>query len=106
MTNQQLRSQTRPGKPGINYTFTMKHLLLFLLLIALLTGCARRYTITLQNGNQITAHGKPKLQGDAYVFKDANGQQGFVSAGRVREIAPASMATSTSDSKFKGPPKK
>jgi hypothetical protein len=84
----------------------MKKLLLSLLLIATLAGCARHYTVTLSNGNQITALGKPKLQGNNYVFKDAKGQMGFVPAMRVREISPASMGTSTSDSQFKGPPKK
>jgi len=64
-----------------------------LLLVVLVTGCARNYVITLNNGARMTAKGKPKLQNGSYVFKDATGQPARVSAGRVREIAPASMAT-------------
>lgn len=71
----------------------MKRFLSALLLLSiLLTGCARNYVITLNNGSRITTNSKPKLQGSAYVFKDAKGQPAQVSAGRVREIAPASMA--------------
>ena len=63
-----------------------------LLLSVLLAGCARNYVITLNNGTRVTTRGKPKLQGGTYLFKDAKGQPAQVSAGRVREIAPASMA--------------
>ena len=76
-----------------------------LLGIVLLTGCTRRYVITLNNGNQITSKGKPQLQGNSYIFEDVTGQKGFVPAGRVREIAPASMA-SPSSSQFKPTPQK
>jgi hypothetical protein len=31
------------------------------------------------------------LKGQRYVFKDSEGKEAYVSAGRVREIAPASM---------------
>lgn len=72
----------------------MKRFLPILLLLSvLLTGCARHYVITMNNGSRVTTQGKPKLQGGNYVFKDAKGQPGQVPAGRVREIAPASMAT-------------
>ncbi len=72
----------------------MKRLLPTLCLLAvLITGCARNYVITMNNGVRITTSGKPKLQGSNYVFKDAKGQPAQVSAGRVREIAPASMST-------------
>jgi hypothetical protein len=62
------------------------------LLIGLLVcaGCARHYTITMNNGNQIGARGRPKKKDGAYVFKDASGRQTSVSAGSVSEIAPAS----------------
>ncbi len=55
-------------------------------------GCARRYVMTMNNGTQTTAKGKPKLEQGVYKFKDVTGQEQSVSAGRVREIAPASMA--------------
>lgn len=75
----------------------MKSILLVLSLGAvLLAGCARHYVITLNNGNQITTNGKPQRSGDgeSYVFTDFRGQPGQVPIGRIREIAPASMASS------------
>lgn len=81
------RSFAGGGRPA-------KHILSGLLVLTLLLcGCARAYVITLTNGTRITAKGKPKFQNGSYVFKDAQGQPAQVSAGRVREIAPASMAT-------------
>jgi hypothetical protein len=59
-----------------------------------LTGCARQYAVTYINGTRVTAIGKPKLEGNSYVFKDAKGQMVSVPMGRVREIAPASDSTS------------
>ena len=55
-----------------------------------LAGCAQRYKITLTNGNTITTSSKPKLNeaGTAYIFKDLQGKETLVSAGRVTEIAP------------------
>ena len=70
----------------------MKQLLLLALLgSSLLCGCSRQYVMTMNNGARITTNGKPKLDGQSYVFKDAKGQEVRVPAGRVREIAPASM---------------
>ncbi len=61
-----------------------------ILTLLLLTGCARHYTVTLTNGNTITAHSKPRLNegGSAFVFKDRTGQTMSVPAGKVSEIAP------------------
>lgn len=70
-----------------------KPILVLLLLVGLFTGCARSYVITLNNGSRITTQGKPKLSGSTYVYKDASGKPAQVSTLRVREIAPASMAT-------------
>jgi len=70
----------------------MKKFLSILALGAILTGCASRYTITLTNHNQITTLGKPWKEGGYYIFKDLSGQTNTVPAGRVVEIAPASMS--------------
>lgn len=72
----------------------MKRLTPLLLACALLTGCARNYVITLNNGSHVSTVGKPKLEGSSYVGKDANGQPIVIPAGRVKEIAPASMSSS------------
>jgi hypothetical protein len=83
--------RTKSIAPG--YRSTVKRLFPALLLLSvLLTGCARNYVITMTNGARVTARSKPKLQGAYYVFRDAKGEPAQVSAGRVREIAPASMA--------------
>ncbi len=68
--------------------------LLFLLLLSglALSGCARHYVVTLSNGSQIDAYGKPKLADGRYHFKNAQGKESELSAGQVRVIAPASMA--------------
>ena len=73
----------------------MKRYLLALLLLPLfVTGCARRYVVTLNNGSRISTISKPRLENGNYVFKDAKGQPASVFAGSVREIAPASMSKS------------
>jgi hypothetical protein len=73
---------------------------LCLLALLLLCGCARHYTITTNNGSQIAARGKPKLQEGVYVYTDLQGRRASVPAGRVREIAPSSISTAPS-SQFK-----
>ena len=71
----------------------MKRCLLTLLLLPLLvTSCARRYVVTLNNGSRISTMSKPRLENGNYVFNDAKGQPASVFAGSVREIAPASMS--------------
>jgi hypothetical protein len=57
-----------------------------------LTGCAHHYVMKLNNGMEVTTASKPKLSEGTYSFKDAKGEEQFVAAGRVREIAPASVA--------------
>jgi len=69
----------------------MKKLLLTLAVAGLLTGCSHRYVITLNNNMRITTASKPRFQNGNYYFKDANGQTNSIPAGRVKEIAPASM---------------
>jgi hypothetical protein len=64
---------------------------LFIGLIAL-TGCARHYVMRLDNGTDIVTASKPQLKDGTYSFKDAKGEEQFVGASRVREVAPASMA--------------
>ena len=66
--------------------------LLLLLSVGVMSGCAQHYTITLNTGGQITTHGKPRLDHGYYYYKDAQGRKAFVPSGRVREIAPTSMA--------------
>ena len=46
----------------------------------------------LDNGMEITTASKPKLKEGTYSFKDAKGEEHFVGAGRVREVAPVSVA--------------
>ena len=68
-----------------------KYILLIPVCLAALCGCARHYVITMNNGTQIGTTSKPRLQGGYYVFKDARGRESVISAGRISEIAPASM---------------
>ena len=62
-----------------------------LIAIVLLTGCAHSYVITLTNGSQIYTDSKPHLDRNSYYYKDIKGRDCYIPAGRVREIAPASM---------------
>jgi hypothetical protein len=60
--------------------------------LLVLSGCSSAYIIKTTNGSEITTPSKPKLEGGAYVYKDAKGEQHMIARGRVREIEPASMA--------------
>jgi Bacterial protein of unknown function (DUF903) len=82
--------------------------LVFVVLIGLLglCGCAHQYVMKLNNGTEIVTPSKPKLKGSAYHFKDANGKERVVSAGRVREVEPASMAREEKKAMMPHPPTK
>jgi len=58
----------------------------------LLSGCARNYVITLNNGSRVSTTTKPKLVRGNYMFKDLDGQDSYVPMGRVAMIEPASEA--------------
>jgi len=82
---------------------TMKRVILTLscaLAVLLFPGCAKNYVITLNNGSRINTVGKPKFQKGIYVFEDGLGQKAYVPAGRVREIAPASMMVEQDKTRF------
>jgi hypothetical protein len=61
-----------------------------LLGLMLLSGCANRYRITLNNGSVIDTRTKPRLDasGMTYRFKDGSGRDTEIPAIRIREIAP------------------
>ena len=77
----------------------MKIILLVLSGVVLLTGCSTHYVITLNNRSQILSTSKPQFKNGAYVYKDTQGKEQFISAGRVSEVSPASMMEK---SKFNG----
>ncbi len=73
----------------------MKKIGLIILLAALAGGgCSTRYNITLYNGDVITARGKPKFdrEKNGFFFTDASHQPAFITALKVKEVAPASMS--------------
>ena len=75
--------------------------------LLLSTGCARHYVLTMSNGDQIRTASKPKLVNGFYYFKDpAGGKAAPVFAGRVSEIAPASMASKSANAPFTASPSK
>ena len=86
----------------------MNKMLPFLLAgLLVLTGCARGYILTLNNGERIKAKSKPRFDKGFYYFKDASGRAADpVFAGRVREIAPSSQSSGSQTSDFKFAPSK
>ena len=61
-----------------------------LTLALLLSGCARRYKITLTNGNVITTKGRPKKNEaeNTFQYKNVDGTKSSVPQFRVKEIEP------------------
>jgi hypothetical protein len=57
-----------------------------------LCGCAQHYVIRENNGMEIDAYGKPKLEGGSFHYKDGAGNEVVVPSGRVSEVAPASVS--------------
>jgi hypothetical protein len=79
----------------VENTIAMKKIVLVLLLATFVcAGCATRYNIALTNGDVITARGKPKFDQakGGFYYKDGQGNPAYISGGRVREVAPASMS--------------
>ncbi|EEF58454.1 YgdI/YgdR family lipoprotein [Pedosphaera parvula] len=79
------------------------NILVLLLVLSLLAGCASNYNVILTNGRVYTTSTKPKLDKakNRYVFKDTSGQPVEVAPVLVREIAPTSMSEA---SKFTSTP--
>jgi hypothetical protein len=70
--------------------------------LLILSGCARGYVLTLSDGERIRTSDKPRLERGFYYFKDQSGHDAApVFSGRIREIAPASMASPDPNSAFK-----
>lgn len=68
-----------------------------------LTGCARHYSVTLNNNHVVTTYSKPKLNkaGDAYVFKDGAGRMTSLPAGNIKLIEPYARGSSIKEPLFK-----
>ena len=84
------KTARRALKPG--------NFLVLLLAAGVICGCARRYDITLTNGQQLTNVRKPKLNKAEgyYYYVDGRGRTNVISAARVVEIDPHQKATFTS----------
>lgn len=66
--------------------------ILLLFSVLALSGCSRHYVMTMNNGTQVVATSKPRLQGGTYYYKDANGTEQVMPQGRVRQVSPGSSA--------------
>jgi hypothetical protein len=118
--NQILFPQKLERPTGIRYPIAMMRNVLFsrvvpamkklcpllLMGLVLFTGCAHNYTMTLTNGTQLGAKGKPKLKEGVYYFTDASGNETSMPAGRVSQIEPASSAAKSKKTGFIDAPKK
>lgn len=95
-----IRPERRISDETIRY---MKKMFLTALAgLVLMCGCAQTYVLTLNNGERIQTKGKPKLVDGFYYFKDASGRDARpVYSARVRELAPASMASPDASSMFR-----
>jgi hypothetical protein len=82
-----------------------KRVLALVVCLIALCGCAQHYVMKLSNGQRLDTASKPKLIGGSYHYKDAIGGDNVVPAGRVSEIAPASM-TGDENKSFRGAPSK
>ena len=60
--------------------------------VLVLAGCSRHYVLTMNNGTQVVAASKPRLQDGSFYFKDAAGKEQTVPQGRVREVSPGTTA--------------
>ncbi len=69
-----------------------KPVLLLVLSLFTLCGCAHQYVMKLSNGTQLTTANKPQLKGGFYYYKDAQGRERREPQSRVRVIEPASLA--------------
>jgi hypothetical protein len=60
--------------------------------VIVLCGCSHSYVMKMTNNTRIVSASKPKLKNGVYVYKDAKGNEHFISQGRISEIEPLSMA--------------
>jgi oligoendopeptidase F len=89
---------------GAKLTATRMKKFLWLLPAGLLvlSGCARGYVMTLDNGTRLRTASKPHLVNGFYYYKDAMGNTAEpVFSSRVTEIVPASMAPKEQTLTFK-----
>jgi hypothetical protein len=59
--------------------------------LAVLCGCAHEYLLKLNNGDQIIAVSKPKLQGTNYHWTDDSGMEHMIRQSRVVKIESISV---------------
>ena len=74
----------------------MKRILFLLLAVALCEGCRSTYRMTLNDGEVVTALGKPQYDSakGSWTYTDGNGKKQVVSAVAVRNVQPSSWKSS------------